>query len=81
MWIRGLISELGIEQKTIEVFCDSYSAFQLCKNQVFHKRTKHIDVRLHFIRDIIEDGVVRVVMKIHTSENPADMLTKACSCC
>lgn len=75
MWIRGLISELGIEQKIINAFCDSQNAIHLCQNQVFHERTKHIDVRLHFIRDIIENGVVRV-MKIHTSKNPTDMLTK-----
>ena len=43
---------------------------------MFHERTKHIDVRLHFIRDVISEGSVQL-FKIATEENPADMLTKA----
>lgn len=43
---------------------------------MYHERTKHIDVRLHFIRDIVEKGEVEVA-KVHTSDNPADMITKA----
>lgn len=42
---------------------------------MFHERTKHIDVRLHFIRDVVADGSI-VVTKIGTVENPADILTK-----
>ncbi|GJS90686.1 FAR1-related sequence 5-like protein [Tanacetum coccineum] len=45
------------------------------KNQVYHARTKHIDVQYHFIRVILEEGRVRI-QKLHTSKNPADMLTK-----
>ncbi|GJX06449.1 retrovirus-related pol polyprotein from transposon TNT 1-94 [Tanacetum coccineum] len=51
------------------------SAIHLAKNQVYHARTKHIDVRYHFIREILEEGGVRI-QKVHTSKNPADMLTK-----
>ena len=57
------------------MFCDSQSAIHLAKNQVYHARTKHIDVRYHFVREIIEEGRV-LVQKIKTDENPADMLTK-----
>ena len=42
---------------------------------MYHERTKHIDVRYHFIRDVIEEGEI-VVVKIPTTDNPADMLTK-----
>ena len=42
---------------------------------MFHERTKHIDVRLHFVRDIISKDIVKVE-KISTLVNPADMLTK-----
>ena len=42
---------------------------------MFHKRTKHIDVRYHFVRDVIARGDV-VVEKVSTHDNPADMLTK-----
>ena len=57
------------------MFCDSQSAIHLAKNQVYHARTKHIDVRYHFVREIIEEGEV-LVQKIKTDDNPADMLTK-----
>ena len=58
IWLQGLLRELGIEQEGITVFCDSQSAIQLVKNQVYHARTKHIDVRYHFVRDITEKGGV-----------------------
>ncbi|GKA09051.1 hypothetical protein Tco_0688382 [Tanacetum coccineum] len=51
------------------------SAIHLAKNQVYHARTKHIDVQYHFIREILEEGGVRI-QKVHTSKNPVDMLTK-----
>ena len=75
IWLQGLLRELGIGQEEITIFCDSQSAIQLAKNQVYHARTKQIDVRYHFIREIIEDGGV-IMQKIHTTDNPADMLTK-----
>ncbi|KAH9654969.1 hypothetical protein KPL70_022170 [Citrus sinensis] len=74
-WIRGIISEMGLTQDTILICCDSSSAIQLSKNSKYHERTKHVDVRLHFIREEIERGVVDVV-KISTEVNPADALTK-----
>ncbi|KAH9804147.1 hypothetical protein KPL71_002018 [Citrus sinensis] len=74
-WIRGIISEMGLTQDTIPICCDSSSAIQLSKNSKYHERTKHVDVRLHFIREEIERGVVDVV-KISTEVNPADALTK-----
>ena len=43
---------------------------------MFHERTKHIDVKLHFLRDVMSKGEV-VVEKIHTNGNSANMLTKA----
>ena len=57
------------------MFCDSHSVIHLEKNQVYHARTKHIDVRYHFVREIIEKGGV-LAQKIKTDDNLADMLTK-----
>ena len=57
------------------IFCDSNSAISLAKHQVFHERSKHIDVKLYFVRDEIGNGRVKVE-KVHTSENATDMLTK-----
>lgn len=76
IWLQGLVSDLGLDQKKTLVFCDSQSAIHLTKNQMFHERTKHIDVRHHFIRDIVSKGVVDV-KKVSTHDNPADMMTKA----
>ena len=74
IWLKGIIKELGIEQDQIIVFCDNQSAICLAKHQVYHERTKHIDVRMHFVRDVIAEGSV-VVQKIPTEDNSADMIT------
>ncbi|KAH9771354.1 Integrase catalytic domain-containing protein [Citrus sinensis] len=75
IWLQGLLENLGLTQEHINVYCDSQSAIHLTKNQVYHARTKHIDVRFHFVREIVDDGKI-LLQKIKTAENPADMLTK-----
>ncbi|PRQ16639.1 putative RNA-directed DNA polymerase [Rosa chinensis] len=75
IWLNGLASEFGIHQEGVVVKCDSQSAIHLAKNQVFHARTKHIDVRYHRIRDWVESGNI-IVEKVHTNDNAADCLTK-----
>jgi len=54
------------------------STIYLAKNQVYHARTKHIDVRFYFVREILDEGDIEL-LKIHTKENPSDMLTKGVS--
>ncbi|KAH9648407.1 hypothetical protein KPL70_025572 [Citrus sinensis] len=75
IWLKGLVTELGLEQGSVNISCDSSSAIQLSKNPKYHERTKHVDIRLHFIRDEIAQQVVNVI-KIASECNPADMLTK-----
>ncbi|KAL0314290.1 UNVERIFIED_CONTAM: Retrovirus-related Pol polyprotein from transposon TNT 1-94 [Sesamum angustifolium] len=70
-----LSKELGVEQYGVQLHCDSQSAIYLAKNQVYHARTKHLDVRYHKIRELIAFGEI-ILQKVHTSENAADMLTK-----
>mgnify|MGYP006905981861 CR=1 FL=1 len=55
--------------------CDSQSAICLGKNAMFHARTKHIDARYHFIKEVLEDGLITLI-EVNTSQNPADDLTK-----
>ena len=74
-WLKGLASDFWISQQAITVHCDNNGAICLAKHQMFHERCKHIDVRLHFIRDEVESGQVKVE-KIDTAHNPSDMLTK-----
>ena len=75
LWLTGLVKELGVEQGGVRLHCDSQSVIYLAKNQVYHARTKHIDVRFHKIRELLTTGQI-VLEKVHTSENAADMLTK-----
>lgn len=72
---KGLVNEVGVEQENIEVHRDNQSAIHQCKNPMYHEQTKHMDIRLHFIRDVIKGGSMKVV-KMHTYENPAYMITK-----
>jgi hypothetical protein len=73
--MQGLISKLGGPQDVIKVYCDSHSAICLTKNDMYQFKTKYIDIKYHFIRDIVVEGKIKVD-KIHTDENPADMLPK-----
>ena len=58
-------------------FCDSQSVIDLAIHQNFYyKRTKHIEIKFHYIRDIIEKGKV-LLDKVHADDNSADMLTKS----
>ena len=75
LWLKNFLKELGKEQQGSPLFSDSQSAICLAKNPVFHSRCKHINMKYHFIRDLINDGDLSL-LKIAGSENPADMLTK-----
>ncbi|KAH9764742.1 hypothetical protein KPL70_001639 [Citrus sinensis] len=75
IWLKGLLGDLGVIQENIAVFCDNQSAIFLAKNQIYHARTKHIDVKYHYVREIIESGIV-LLRKIDTKDNLSDMLTK-----
>ena len=75
IWLKRFLQELGLNQMEYIVYCDSQSAIDLSKNSMYHARTKHIDVRYHWIREKVENESFHV-KKIHTSENPVDMLTK-----
>ena len=50
IWLQGLLDDLGIDQDLLKINCDSMSAIYLAKNQMYHARTKHIDVRFYFVR-------------------------------
>ena len=72
IWLKVLVSDLGLHHDQATVCSDSLSAICLAKDQVHHERTKHIDVRHHFLR-----SKKRIkVKKVGTAANPADMFTK-----
>ena len=80
LWLEGFAKELKLQGQGITVKCDSQSAIHLSKNSAYHERTKHIDVRLHFVRGVIERGEVQV-LKVSTDHNAADMITKTLPSC
>ena len=73
LWLKGLVKKLGLNQDGVQMH--SQSVIYLAKNQVYHARMKHIDVRFHKIRKLIVTGDI-VLEKVHTLENAADMLRK-----
>jgi hypothetical protein len=76
VWLRRLLDDItGKQSDATTIFIDNKSAIQLCKNPVFHDRSKHIEVRYHYIRHCIDDGKINVE-HISTSEQLADILTK-----
>ena len=76
IWLSRLVGDLGLSAQVPVLHCDSQSAIQLAHNPVFHSKTKHIPMKYHFIRQTVEDKQLQLV-KIHTSDNPADLLTKS----
>ncbi|KAL5774045.1 hypothetical protein ACOSP7_011602 [Xanthoceras sorbifolium] len=75
VWLQSFLEELGKKQEDNVLYCESQSAIHLAKNPSFHSRTKHIQLRYHFIRSLLEDGILKLE-KISGAQNPADMLTK-----
>ena len=75
MFLRAVLQEIGIVLTATTIFEDNSSCIQLAHNPVHHERTKHYEVKLHYVREMVESGDIQVV-KIHSSENIADLLTK-----
>ena len=76
LWLRPLLKELGFNLGTTPVYIDNTGAEKLAKNPNNHQRTKHIDIRYHFIRQAIEKKEVEL-HHVDTKENQADLLTKS----
>ncbi|MCO5567131.1 hypothetical protein L7F22_020817 [Adiantum nelumboides] len=75
IWLGRLVTDLGIKEKAPRLHCDSQSAIQLVRNPVYHSKAKHVDVKYHFIWEMVEDKQIQLV-KVHTTDNPIDILTK-----
>jgi len=75
IWLQSFMNELGAQQVNSYLFMDSQSAIHLAKNSVLHSKTKHIQLRYHFIWSVLDDRQLQLA-KIHTDDNPADMFTK-----
>ncbi|GKF15604.1 hypothetical protein Tco_0057066, partial [Tanacetum coccineum] len=68
--------DYGFNFMNTKIYIDNESTICIVKNPVYHSKTKHIAIRHHFIRDAYEKKLIQV-LKIHTDDNVADLLTKA----
>jgi len=75
LWMKKFLQELGLQQERYLLYCDSHSPIHLSKNSTFHSRSKHIDVRYHWIRDVLDEKLLQIE-KIHTDDNGSDMMTE-----
>ena len=71
--MKKFLQELGFVQDKYLLFVDSQSAIHLGKNSTFHSRSKHIDVKYHWIRDALDAKLLELA-KIHTDDNGAELL-------
>lgn len=77
MWLRKLLRDLDcLYEDRTTLYMDNQSAIRLVKNPEFHKRTKHIDIRYHYIRETVANGDIRVEY-IPSELQRADILTKS----
>jgi hypothetical protein len=75
IWLQRFMEELGKKKENSKLYCDIKISIHLAHNSTFHLKTKNIQLRYHFMRPILEVGHLKLE-KIHTSQNPEDMLTK-----
>ncbi|KAL4334975.1 hypothetical protein GQ457_07G002860 [Hibiscus cannabinus] len=76
VWIAALLDSFQISVPQAFLYCDNQSALHLATNQVFHERTKHIEVDCHFVREKVSSGFLRL-FHVHSSDQIADIFTKA----
>ncbi|GJU24944.1 hypothetical protein Tco_1163565 [Tanacetum coccineum] len=76
LWMRSQLTDYGFAFNKIPLYCDNKSDIALCCNNVQHSRSKHIDVRYHFIKEKFENGVVELYF-VKTEYQLADIFTKA----
>ncbi|GJY18861.1 retrovirus-related pol polyprotein from transposon TNT 1-94 [Tanacetum coccineum] len=76
LWIQNQMLDYGYNFVNTKIFIENESTIFIVKNPVFHSKTKHIEIRHHFIRDSNKKKLIKMI-KIHTDQNVTDLLTKA----
>ncbi|KAL4030475.1 hypothetical protein IC575_008712 [Cucumis melo] len=75
IWMNNMLQEYGFTQETMTLYCVNMSAIDISRNPVQHSRTKHIGIRHHFIRELVENKVVRLD-HIRSNLQLVDIFTK-----
>jgi hypothetical protein len=79
IWLRKLLTGLfDLEMEATVILCDNQSCIKMTENPVFHDKSKHIEIWYHYIRDMVQRGVVKL-QYVGTDEQVADVLTKPLS--
>ncbi|KAJ0441488.1 putative RNA-directed DNA polymerase [Helianthus annuus] len=76
LWIQNQLLDYGINIMKTPIFIDNETCLGIVKNPIHHSRTKHIEIRIHAIRDAYEKGYIQVV-PVDTTQQRADIFTKA----
>ncbi|GJV42739.1 retrovirus-related pol polyprotein from transposon TNT 1-94 [Tanacetum coccineum] len=76
LWMRSQLTDYGFGFNKIPMYYDNKSTIALCCNNVQHSRSKHIDIRFHFIKEHVENGVIKLYF-VNTEYQLADIFTKA----
>jgi hypothetical protein len=76
IWMRSQLKDYGYLFNKIPIYCDSKSAIAISCNTVHHCKSKHIDLRYHFIKEHVEKGTIELYF-VGTEYQLADLLTKA----
>ncbi|GKC26801.1 retrovirus-related pol polyprotein from transposon TNT 1-94 [Tanacetum coccineum] len=76
LWMRSQLTDYSLGFNKIPLYCDNKSAIAICCNNIQHSRSKHIDIRYHFIKEQVENEVVELYF-VRTEYQLADILTKA----
>ena len=77
LWLQQILSDFGFEQQhPASLWCDNQSSIKLAKDQVQHQRSKHIELHMHFIRNLIHDQVIDVLF-FPTKDQVANISTKS----
>jgi hypothetical protein len=77
IWLKRILDNIGLKQKQcLTVLCDNSSTIKLSKNPVMHGRSKHIDIRFHFLRNLSSEGSIELV-HCASKDQLADVMTKA----
>ena len=75
LWMKQQLGDYGLKFSKIPILCDNTSAINLTKNPIQHSRTKHIEIKHHFIRDHVHRGDVELNL-INSENQLADIFTK-----
>ncbi|GJZ46708.1 hypothetical protein Tco_0600542 [Tanacetum coccineum] len=76
LWMISQLTDYGFGFNKIPMYCDNKSDIALCCNNVQHSRSKHIDIRFHFIKEHVKNGVIELYF-VNTEYQLADIFTKA----